>query len=70
MSSDRFKDFWRCICICHEITQINKMEDDLINKNSEIRFTGPSQDELTLLDMSNQVGFSKFIEKNHDFIKI
>jgi hypothetical protein len=70
MSLDKFKDLWRCICICHEITQINKLEDDKIEKNSVIRFTGPSQDELTLLDMSNQVGFSKFIEKNHDFIKI
>jgi hypothetical protein len=35
-----------------------------------VKFTGPSQDELTLLEMSDHAGYSKFLEKNNDFIKI
>ena len=51
------QDFFRCMCLCHDVTRVR-------DRDGKAFLTGPSQDELCLLDMaeSSQVGY--FIDRD------
>ena len=50
-------DFLRCICLCHDVTKVT-------DENGKAFLTGPSQDELCLIDMSEKTGLVKFVDRN------
>lgn len=57
-----YKNFWRCICICHDVLMI-------VSKN-EKHLSGASQDELILLETAAASGYAKFINRDSDTIII
>ena len=50
-------DFLRVICLCHDVTKVT-------DKNGKSIKTGPSQDELCLLNMAEKTGLVEFIDRN------
>lgn len=50
-------DFLRVICICHDVTKVT-------NSDGKSFLTGPSQDELCLLEMAANTGLVEFIDRN------
>jgi len=61
---EKFIDFWRCLCLCHDVVQIK------IKGHPENKFTGSSQDEITFLEMCKDVGFAQMIERDQNHITI
>jgi magnesium-transporting ATPase (P-type) len=61
---DQFVDFWRCLCICHDVVQMKFEGKD------EVSYTGSSQDEITFLNMCRDVGFVHFVERESNKIRI
>ena len=59
-----FLDYFRCICICHDVIQFKLQNSD------EVSFTGSSQDEISFIDMCRDVGLCKFLERDADEIKL
>eukprot|EP00347_Sterkiella_histriomuscorum_P009146 403342344 len=57
-----FQDYWRCICICHNVIQLKK--------GNENQLSGSSQDELILLQMAEKSNYAKFLSKKIDSIQI
>ena len=49
-SHDPFYEFWLCIALCNDIIPLK-------DQNNLLTFQGPSQDELTLIEKSREVGF-------------
>ena len=69
--SEEFKDFWRCICLCHEVTQISLLgEYDPVTKKEVTVLSGASQDEICFLDMAKSIGYGSFIERSENSLKI
>ena len=56
-------DFLRVICLCHDVTRVK-------NAKGESFLTGPSQDELCLLDMCKKTGLAEFVDRNSTFMTI
>ena len=56
-------DFLRVICLCHDVTRVK-------NAKGESFLTGPSQDELCLLDMCKKTGLAEFVDRNSTFLTI
>ena len=56
-------DFLRVICLCHDVTRVT-------NRAGKSFLTGPSQDELCLIDMAEKTGLVEFIDRNSTFFKI
>ena len=50
-------DFLRVICLCHDVTRV-------VNNDGKSFLTGPSQDELCLLEMAEKTGLVQFIDRN------
>ena len=50
-------DFLRVICLCHDVTKVT-------DAKGKSFLTGPSQDELCLLDMAAKTGLVEFIDRN------
>lgn len=63
-NEEQFQDFFRCLCVCHDIIQFQ------LEGEKEPSFTGASQDEISFLEMCKIVGFIKFVERDSDTIKI
>lgn len=59
-----FLDYFRCLCICHDVTQFK------LQNSNDISFTGSSQDEIKFLDMCRDVGLCRFLERNSDELKL
>ena len=59
---ERFKNFFRCISICHDAIQMNIKGHD--------SYQGASQDEITFLDMCKKVGYCYCKERDNQFITI
>ena len=55
-----FLDFFRCLCICHDVIQFKQQNSD------QLIFTGSSQDEIKFLEMCRDVGLCKFIARDSD----
>jgi len=56
-------DFLRVICLCHDVTKVT-------NAKGKSFLTGPSQDELCLLDMAAKTGLCEFIDRNSSIFTI
>ena len=56
-------DFLRVICICHDVTRVT-------DRFGKTFLTGPSQDELCLLDMCSKTGLCEFVDRNSATIQI
>mmetsp|Transcript_18979 Transcript_18979/g.23501 ORF Transcript_18979/g.23501 Transcript_18979/m.23501 type:complete len:156 (+) Transcript_18979:205-672(+) len=56
-------DFLRVICLCHDVTRVK-------NAAGQSFLTGPSQDELCLLDMCKETGLAEFVDRNSTFFTI
>ena len=50
-------DFLRVICLCHDVTKVT-------DAKGKSFLTGPSQDELCLLDMAAKTGLVEFVDRN------
>ena len=71
-------NFWRCLCICHEVIQYEEYRDlaTLSKKDKldsgyafkkdpkDILYTGSSLDEITFIEMCRDVGFAYFVERD------
>ena len=62
-SDSTILDFLRVICLCHDVTRVT-------NAAGKSFLTGPSQDELCLLDMATKTGLVEFIDRNSTFFTI
>ncbi len=49
-------DFLRVICLCHDVTKVT-------DRSGKTFLTGPSQDELCLMDMAAKTGICEFIDR-------
>lgn len=61
---ENFVNFWRCLCICHDVIQTKDLE------TGEMSLSGASQDEVTFLEMCKATGFAYFIERQADKVRI
>jgi len=59
--TERFKQMLRTICLCHDALTISVEADD---GSSSLHLSGPSQDELCLLEMVAANGLAKFKSKD------
>lgn len=60
-------DFWRCICISHDVSQVFLKD----SKGGKVEtYQGASLDEVAFLEMCKAVGFVKFNERDSDYITI
>lgn len=50
-------DFLRVICLCHDVTKVT-------NQSGKTFMTGPSQDELCLIDMAAKTGICEYVDRN------
>ena len=50
-------DFLRVICLCHDVTRVT-------DRFGKTFLTGPSQDELCLLNMAAETGLCEFIDRD------
>lgn len=56
-------DFLRVICLCHDVTKVT-------NTDGSSFLTGPSQDELCLMDMVTKTGLVEFVDRDTSSFKI
>ena len=56
-------DYLRVICLCHDVTKV-------INSKGKSFLTGPSQDELCLMEMAANTGLVEFIDRNSSVFTI
>ena len=56
-------EFLKVICLCHDVTKVT-------NADGKTFFTGPSQDELCLIDMAASTGLVEFIDRDSASLKI
>ena len=56
-------DFLRVICLCHDVTKVT-------DAKGKVFMTGPSQDELCLIDMAAKTGLCEFIDRNSSVFTI
>ena len=56
-------NFFKVICLCHDITRVT-------DRNGNSFLTGPSQDELCLLEMAKQSGLVEFIDRDSSVLRI
>jgi magnesium-transporting ATPase (P-type) len=49
--------FFRCLCLCHDLTIIT-------NAAGKSFPSGPSQDELCLIEMAKRTGFCEFVSRD------
>jgi phospholipid-translocating ATPase len=68
--SEAFKDLWRCICLCHEVTQISLLGQKDSQGHEVTVLSGASQDEICFLEMAAQIGFVRFIERSEKSLLI
>ena len=57
---ERFTELLRCIVICHDVMQV-KLEQE--NGETINKLSGASQDELNLLEMVQERGLARFIDR-------
>ena len=55
---EREDNFWRCLLLCHDVIKVNG------------ELSGASPDEIQFLEMAEQFGYAKFLERTTDQIKI
>ena len=56
-------DFLRVICLCHDVTKVT-------DRSGKTFLTGPSQDELCLMEMATKTGMCEFIDRTSAIITI
>ena len=56
-------NFFRVICLCHDVTKVT-------DRDGISFLTGPSQDELCLLDMAKQSKLVEFIDRDSSVLRI
>ena len=56
-------DFFRVICLCHDVTKVT-------DRDGNSFLTGPSQDELCLLDMAKETKLVEFIDRDSSVLRI
>jgi len=56
-------NFFRVICLCHDVTKVT-------DRDGNFFFTGPSQDELCLLEMAKENKMVEFIERDSSIFRI
>ena len=56
-------DFLRVVCLCHDVTKVTKPDGKEF-------LTGPSQDELCLIEMAAQTTLVEFIDRNSSYLTI
>lgn len=61
--SSTLLDFLRVICLCHDVTKVT-------NQDGKSFLTGPSQDELCLMEMVAKTGIVEFIDRDSSSFKI
>jgi magnesium-transporting ATPase (P-type) len=66
--SDKWLDFWRCLCVCHDAIQMKLTQDSTQDIKSS--YQGASQDEVTFLEMSKETGFASFKHRSSDTVFI
>lgn len=64
----KWLDFWRCICVCHDVSQVF-LEADATGKKVET-YQGASMDEVIFLEMAKASGHVRFVERDNDSITI
>lgn len=62
-TSSKTTDLFRCFCLCHDVVLI---EDDKGNKS----LSGASPDEVTFLEMCDEVKIAQFKDRSSDKIFI
>ena len=55
-------NFFRCLCLCHDLT--------IITKDGKSSPSGPSQDELCLIEMAKQAGICEFVSRDSAYLTI
>ena len=56
-------DFLRVICLCHDVTRVT-------DQSGKTFLTGPSQDELCLIEMAALTGLCEFVDRNSALLTI
>ena len=56
-------NFLRVICLCHDVTKVT-------NQDGKSFLTGPSQDELCLMEMAAKTGLVEFVDRDSSHFKI
>ena len=62
-ASSTLLDFLRVICLCHDVTRVT-------DRSGKTFLTGPSQDELCLMEMAAKTGMCEFIDRNSSVFTI
>lgn len=61
--NEDFLNFWRCICICHDVLMIQ-------DQKGKQHLSGASQDEISLLQTASNSDFAQFLSKDTDTVTI
>ena len=56
-------NFFRVICLCHDVTKVT-------DRDGNSFLTGPSQDELCLLEMAKKSNLVEFIDRDSSVLRI
>lgn len=65
-AKDKFLDFWRCICLCHDVSQVL-----VEGKTGKVEtYQGASIDEVNFLEMAKAVDYVRFVQRDNDSITI
>jgi len=62
-NNETFLDFWRCLCICHDVIQVH-FED------SDQQYSGTSIDEIAFLEACKRLDYCSFVERDSGFVTI
>jgi len=66
---EKLLNFFRCLCVCHEITQIHLKKTEAAQADRVV-LSGSSQDEVCFLNMCRDVDFVSFLERSQDAVAI